>query len=77
MGYSRSSNPSANSMASRTAVKTAGGTVATNERKPSFGTVTRLSRLIAEVVFNPHSGPMTTSVGMPRMVVVIGATVTL
>jgi hypothetical protein len=32
---------------------------------------------IAEVVFNPHSRPMTISVGMPRMVVVIGATVTL
>jgi len=55
----------------------AGGTVATNERKPAIGTVTRLSRLIAETVFNPHSGLMTTSVGMPRMVVVIGATVTL
>lgn len=43
-------------MASRIAVMTAGGTVPTNARKPSFGTVTRLSRLIAEVFFNPHSG---------------------
>ena len=64
-------------MASRIAVMTAGGTVPTNARNPSFGTVTRLSRLIAEVVFSPYSGPMTTSVGIPRMVVVIGATVTL
>lgn len=32
---------------------------------------------VTEVVFSPHSGPMTTSVGIPRTVVVIGATVTL
>ena len=39
--------------------------------------VARLSRLIADAVFSPDSVPITTSEGMPRMVVVIGAKVTL
>ena len=75
--YSRSSNPSENRIASRIVVKTAAGTIPTNARNPSFGTVARLSRLMAELAFTPQSGPMTTSVGIPRMVLVIGATVTL
>jgi hypothetical protein len=44
-------------MASRIAVMTAGGTVPTKARKPAFGTVTKLSRLIAEVVFQPSLRP--------------------
>ena len=72
-----SSNPKANKIASRISSITPAGILPTNDRSPAFGTVTKLSRLIAEVVFRPHSVPITTSVGMPRIVVVIGATVTL
>ena len=71
------SKPRANRSASRTARKTGGVTVPTNARKPAFGTVATLSRLIAERVFSPLSGPTTTSDGMPRIVVVSGATVTV
>jgi hypothetical protein len=69
------SKPKAKSNASRASERTCGGTVPTKARRPALGTVARLSKLIAEVAFSPHSGPIITSEGMPRIVVVMGATV--
>ncbi len=70
------SQPSAKPIAAQTSSSRAAESWARRRLRPVVATVTRLWRLTAQGCFIPSSTSSTTSEGTPRMVEVIGATVT-
>lgn len=73
--YSSVSNPKAKAIAKRTSRILLGDKCAMNELRLDLEMVWMLSRFTAQAVCTPSSGVRITSVGIPRMLVVSGATV--